>query len=269
MNTEKIKDITEQLEQGVKDVFESEKYRSYLDVMSRFYNYSAGNCILIVMQCPGASLIAGFKAWQKKFNRHVKKGEKAIKILAPCLHKIKKEDENGEEKEITFTTFKAAYVFDVSQTEGADLPTMCSRLTDSVDGYADLLETIKEASPVPVRFDKIEGGASGYFHTINKEIVIREGMSESQTIKTLVHEISHAILHDKETGEEKDAARHTAEVQAESVAYTVCQYIGLDTSEYSFEYVAGWAESREVKDLTNSLEVIRKTAKEIIEMIAA
>lgn len=269
MNTEKIKEITEQLEEGVKDVFESEKYRNYLDVMSRFYHYSAGNCILIAMQCPGASLIAGFKAWQNKFKRHVRKGEKAIRILAPCPHKKTVVDDEGNEKEIKWNTFKAAYVFDVSQTEGEALPTMCSRLTDSVEGYTGLLETIKKASPVPVRFDQIEGGASGYFHTINKEIVIREGMSESQTIKTLVHEISHAILHDRENGEEKDAARHTAEVQAESVAYTVCQYIGLDTSEYSFEYVAGWAESREVKDLTNSLEVIRKTAKEIIEKIAA
>lgn len=266
---DKVKAITDQLEQGVQDVFTSGKFAEYLQVMSRFYNYSARNCLLIAMQCPEASLVAGFKAWQTKFGRHVKKGETAIRILAPVPCKKVIEDEDGNEKEITFTRFRATCVFDVSQTEGEDLPTICNRLTDQVDNFEDLLDQLQEIAPVPVRFDQVQGGAAGYYSFADQEIVINEGMSEAQTIKTLVHEIAHSILHDKEDGEAKDANRRTKEVQAESVAYTVCQYIGIDTTSYSFEYVAAWSSGRDTKELMESLDVIQKTARNIIDQIAA
>ena len=268
-----IKEITEQLEKGVKDVFESDNYKAYLDFMSKFYNYSVNNCILIWMQKPEASLVAGYKAWQTKFKRQVKKGEKGITILAPCPHKFKKEvqNENGdlEEKEIQYLSFRATTVFDISQTDGEDVPNFIEKLTGDVDNYNDLLEKLKTVSPVPVEFEKITTGAHGYFHLEDKRIAINDGMSEQQTVKTLVHEISHAILHDKENGEEKDADKHTREVQAESVAYTVCNMLGLDTSDYSFGYVASWSKGKEAKELKASMEVIRKTANSIIESLRA
>lgn len=263
----KIDEITTELEQGVQDVLQSDKYRGFLEMMSRFYNYSACNCILIMRQFPEATLVAGYNAWRDKFHRQVKKGEKAIRILAPCPHKKLTVDEDGNEKEVRWTTFRATNVFDISQTEGEELPTMCNRLTDSVEGYEHIIEVLKGISPVPVVFRKIAGTAAGYFSQNEKEIVVCEGMSEAQTVKTLVHEIAHSILHDKDTGTEKDADRNTRELQAESVAYTVCKYMGLDTSEYSFEYVATW--SGEAKEIAKSLEVIRKTAKGIIDQIAA
>lgn len=264
----KVDEITAKLEQGVKDVFTSEKYIEYLTVMSRFHNYSARNCLLIAIQCPEASHVAGFKAWEK-FNRHVKKGEKAIRILAPVPCKVTKTDDDGNEKEVTFMKFRPTCVFDVSQTEGEDLPTLCDRLTGDVTGFEDLFDKLQQIAPVPVRFDSITCGAAGYFSHADHEIVINEGMSETQTIKTAVHEIAHAILHDKDTGEEKDADRNTKEVQAESVAYTVCQYLGIDTTSYSFEYVAGWSSDRDVKELLTSLDTIQKTARDIIDQIAA
>ena len=246
-----IKDITEQLEQGVKDVFESERYKAYLDFMGKFYNYSVNNSILIWMQKPEASLVAGYQTWIKKFNRQVRKGEKGITILAPCPHKFKKEveDENGNmtEKMVEYTSFKATTVFDISQTDGEDVPTLCNELTGEVENYADLLDKLKAVSPVPVEFEEIKGGAKGFYNHVENRIAINEGMSEQQTIKTIIHEISHAFLHNKETGEEKDADRRNKEVQAESVAYTVCSMLGIDTSEYSFEYVAGWSKGKEVK----------------------
>lgn len=268
-----IEEITNQLEEGVKNVFESDNYRNYLDCMSKFYNYSVNNSILIFMQKPDASLVAGYQAWQKKFKRQVKKGEKAIKILAPIPHKFKKEieNENGEkeEKEISWTSFRAVNVFDVSQTDGEALPTIANELTDSVDNFSELYSKLEKLSPVPVSYEAITSGANGYFSHAEKRIALKEGMAEQQTIKTLVHEISHAILHDKETGEEKEADRRTKEVQAESVAYVVCNYLGLDTSDYSFGYVAGWSGCKEVKQLTASMEVIRKTASAIIEELRA
>ena len=269
MKNDKTKEIIQQLEQGVQDVFTSDRYITYLQIMSRFYNYSARNCLLINMQCPGASRVAGFKAWQKNFNRHVRKGEKAIKILAPVPCKTTVTDDDGNEKEITFTKFRTACVFDVSQTDGDALPTLCDRLTGDVDGYAELIEKLQQIAPVPVRFDDFKGTAAGYFHFVDHEIVVREGMSETQTVKTLIHEIAHSILHNKEDGEQADANRDTKEVQAESIAFTVCNYIGIDTSSYSFEYVASWSSGRETKELIESLDVIQKTAKDLIEKIAA
>ena len=265
-----IKVITEQLEQGVKDIFPSEKYIEYLNFMSKFTNYSFNNIILILMQKPDASLVAGYKAWQNKFNRQVKKGEHGITILAPCPHKKEIETEDGETREIIWTSFRAVKVFDVSQTDGEELPAGCvETLTGEVENYTELIKKLESVSPVPVTYENIDGGANGYFSNTEKRIVIQEGMSEAQTVKTLVHEISHAILHDRENGEEKEADRNTREVQAESVAYTVCSMLGLDTSDYSFGYVAGWSTGKEIKELNASMEVIRQTAKDITDRLAA
>lgn len=268
-----INEITEKLETGVKEVYTSEKYKAYLDFMSKFYDYSVNNTILIFMQMPEASLVAGYKAWQTKFKRQVRKGEKGLTILAPCPHKMKKEveDENGKkvEKEVTWTTYRAVSVFDISQTDGEEIPTIAKELTDSVENYEELFKKLTEISPVPVGFEEIKTGAKGYFSHVDKRIALKEGMAEQQTIKTLIHEISHAILHDKETGEEAEADRNTKEVQAESIAYVVCSSLGLDTSDYSFGYVAGWSGSKEAKELTASMEIIKKTAGTIIEALRA
>lgn len=268
-----IKEITEQLEKGVKEVYESEKYKAYLDFMGKFYDYSVNNIILILMQKPDASLVAGYQSWKNKFNRQVKKGEKGITIIAPCPHKYKKEveDENGNvtEKEINFTTYRACTVFDISQTDGEEVPKLITELSGNVENFVEIVEKLKELAPVPVGFEDIKSGAKGYFSHAEKRIAVQEGMSEQQTVKTLVHEIAHSILHDNENGEEKDADRQTKEVQAESVAYSVCKYLGLDTSDYSFGYIAGWAKDREVKALNASMEVIRKTSKAIIEGLRA
>lgn len=269
-----VKEITKKLEAGVRATFESDGYKDFLSCMSKFYRYSANNTLLIFMQCPSASLVAGFRKWETDFSRHVKKGEKAITILAPCPHKGKREVKNAdgttEEQEYTYNTFRPVSVFDVSQTDGKPLPeNPCKMLTGTVDGFAETFERVKAFSPVPVAFEHIKDGANGYYHTTEKRIAIATGLSEEQTLKTAIHEIAHAILHNRETGAEKNADRGTMEVQAESVAYTVCSYFGLDTSDYSFGYVAGWSKGKEAKELSASMEVIRKTAKEIIDGIAA
>lgn len=269
MASKDIKAITDQLEQGVKDIFTSDKYIEYLTFMSKFTNYSFNNIVLILMQKPDASLVAGYKAWQSKFKRQVRKGEHGITILAPCQHKKEVETEEGDTKEISWTSFRAVTVFDISQTDGEAIPTGCVQmLTGEVENYRDLIEKLEAVAPVPVAYENIEGGANGYYSRKENRIVIQEGMSQQQTIKTLVHEISHAILHNKE-GEEKEADRNTREVQAESIAYTVCSMLGLDTSDYSFGYVAGWSTGKNIKELNASMEVIRKTAKEISDKLVA
>lgn len=269
MKDNKIEEITKKLEEGVKGIYEGDGYKAFLDVMSKFHTYSVNNCILIAMQKPEATRVAGFKSWQKNFKRSVKKGEKAIKILAPIPHKFTKEIENedGEkvQKEIQYMTFRAISVFDISQTEGDELPSICKMLEGSVEGFQSLINKLESLSPVPVAYEPISGGANGYYSHATNSIVVDAGLSEQQTIKTLIHEIAHSILHNKDNGDEKDADKNTKEVQAESVAYTVCNWLGLDTSEYSFGYVAGWSAGREIKELTASMEVIRKTAGEIIE----
>lgn len=264
-----MKEIMEQLEQGVKDVFESDKYKEYLDFMGKFYNYSLNNIILIMMQKPNATLVAGYKAWQTKFNRQVRKREKAIKILAPCPHKKKIEDEDGNEKEVTWMSYRTVNVFDISQTDGDDVPTYVTTLNGDVEGFKTLVKRLEVVSPVQITYEDIKGGANGYFNSEEKRIVIKCGMSEQQTVKTMIHEIAHAILHDHTDGEEKDADRHTAEVQAESVAYTVAQMLGLDTADYSFGYIVGWSTGKDVKELSNSMEIIRRTAKQIYDGIMA
>ena len=287
---EKLKEITDRLEQGITELFDSERYKEYLRVMSKFHNYSFNNTLLIAMQKPDASLIAGFSAWKNNFGRNVMKGQKGIKILAPSPFKIKKEMEKidpqtgkafigkdgkpvTEEKEITIPAFKVVSVFDVSQTEGREIPNIAvNMLTGDVEHYKDVFAALEKTSPVPVGFEKIEGGAHGYYHLEDKRIALDEGMSELQTLKALIHEIAHAKLHDIDLNApledlENRPDRRTREVQAESIAYTVCQHYGLDTSDYSFGYVAGWSAGRELAELKSSLETIRSTAAEIINSI--
>ena len=286
---EKLKEITDRLEQGITELFDSERYKEYLRVMSKFHNYSFNNTLLIAMQKPDASLVAGFSAWKNNFERNVMKGQKGIKIIAPSPYKIKQEMQKidphtqkpiigkdgkpvTEEKEVTIPAYKVVSVFDVSQTEGKELPDIAvDELTGDVDRYKDFFAALEKTSPVPIAFENIEGGSHGYYHLEDKRIAINEGMSELQTLKTAIHEIAHAKLHDIDLNAPKDEQprvdRRTREVEAESVAYTVCQHYGLDTSDYSFGYVAGWSSGRELSELKSSLETIRSAAAEIINSI--
>ena len=287
---DKLKEITDRLEQGITELFESERYKEYLRVMSKFHNYSFNNTLLIAMQKPDASLVAGFSSWKNNFGRNVMKGEKGIKIIAPSPFTVKQEVEKTdpqtgkpvigkdgkpvtEEKEIKVPAYKVVSVFDVSQTEGRELPDIAvNELTGDVDRFKDFFAALEQASPVPVGFEKIEGGAHGYYHLEEKRIAIDEGMSDLQTLKTAIHEIAHAKLHDIDLNAPKEEQkprvdRRTREVEAESVAYTVCQHYGLDTSEYSFGYVAGWSSGKELAELRGSLETIRSTATEMINAI--
>ena len=289
---EKLKEITDRLEQGITELFDSERYKEYLRVMSKFHNYSFNNTLLIAMQKPDASLVAGFSSWKNNFGRNVMKGQKGIKIIAPSPYKVKQEmkkidphtqqpiiGKDGkpvtEEKEITIPAYKVVSVFDVSQTEGKELPDIAvDELTGDVDRYKDFFAALEKTSPVPIGFEKIEGSAHGYYHLEDKRIAIDEGMSELQTLKTAIHEIAHAKLHDIDLNAPKEEQpprvdRRTREVEAESVAYTVCQHYGLDTSDYSFGYVAGWSSGRELAELKSSLETIRSAAAEIINSIDA
>lgn len=261
-----IKEITEQLEKGVKDVFESGKYAAVLEAMSKFYNYSANNCILIFMQMPFATHIASYKKWQTDFHRQVHKGETAIKIIAPIPHKKEQEDKNGEVQEVSWLSYRAVPVFDISQTDGEDLPSLCCKLTGDVEEYNWFMRKLISCSPVPVENEDIKTAAYGYFDDTNERIAIKNGLSQQQTIKTCIHEIAHAILHNK-NGEAYKTDRNTREVQAESVAYVVCKYLGIDTADYSFGYVAGWSDGKEIRELTDSMELIRRTAKTIIDAI--
>lgn len=261
-----IKEITEQLKQGVKDVFASDKYKEYLDFMGKFHDYSVNNIILIMMQKPDATFVAGYKAWQTKFNRQVRKGEKSLTIIAPCPHKKKIIDDNGEERDIIWNSFRTVSVFDISQTDGEEIPSYINKLDGDVNNFEILFKKLQEVSPVKVIIDDIKGNANGYFRDAENVIVVKKGMSEQQTIKTTVHEIAHAFLHNKD-GEEYEADRQTREVQAESIAYVVCNMLGLDTAEYSFGYIAGWSKDKEAEELNKSMEVIRKTANMIIDRV--
>ena len=270
---ERLKQITEKLENGVRDLFISDKYLTYLKVMSRFHRYSLNNQILIAIQKPDASLVAGYKTWQTKFSRTVKHGEKAIYILGPVSHQIEKEvilaDGSTQKQEISYMTFRPVPVFSAEQTEGEELPTICQRLTGTVEGYKDLISKLEAVSPVPVSYEEIKGGANGYYHLLDKKIVIQSGMTQEMTVKTLIHEISHALLHDIDLGTDKDADRMTREIEAESTAYAVLQYLGIDSSDYSFGYIAGWSSDKDTKELKRSLEMIRSTADTIITGIEA
>ena len=286
-SAERMKEITDRLETGIQELFESERYKAYLTSMSKFHSYSFNNTLLIAMQ--GGQLVAGYNKWRDDFHRNVKRGEKGIKILAPAPYKVKKEvpklDEQGqpvmdkdgnpvtEKKEIQVPAFKIVSVFDVSQTEGEPLPSIgVDELAGSVEQYEDFFKALEQTSPVPMAFEDIPGGSHGYYHLTEKRIAIQENMSELQTLKTAIHEIAHAKLHaiDPETPVTEQADRpdsRTREVQAESVAYAVCQHYGLDTSDYSFGYVAGWSSGKDLKELRASLETIRATAHELITTI--
>ena len=286
-SADRMKEITDKLETGIMDLFESDRFQAYLDTMARFHNYSFNNTILIAMQ--GGQLVAGYNKWRDEFHRNVKKGEKGIKIFAPAPYKVKKEvpklDEQGqpvkdkdgnavtEQKEIQVPAFKIVSVFDVSQTEGEPLPSLgVEELAGDVERYQDFFKALEQTSPVPMAFEDIPGGSHGYYHLTEKRIAIQENMSELQTLKTAIHEIAHAKLHaiDPEAPAAEQQNRpdsRTREVQAESVAYTVCQHYGLDTSDYSFGYVAGWSSGKDLKELKASLETIRATAHELITTI--
>lgn len=286
---QKVKEITDRLEEGLKELFEGEKYKSYLNTMSKFHNYSTNNIQLIEMQCPDATYVAGYKAWQKNFERHVNRGERGIRILAPSPYKIKEEqekidpvtnepvlDRDGmpvvEEVEIKIPAFRVVTVFDYSQTDGKELPGLgVSELQGNVERYRDFMEALARVSPVPIRYEGMEGDRKGYFIDLNHPIAIKEGMGEAQTAKTGVHEVAHAKLHAKEVEQETGIAkdRETKEVEAESIAYTVCQHFGIDTSDYSFGYIAGWSSGKEMPELKSSLDTIRRTSSELIKGIEA
>ena len=281
---DELHQITDKLEKGVKDVFQSDKYKQFLNVMAKFPRYSVNNTMLIMMQRPDAQLCQSFTGW-KQMGRYVKKGEKGISILAPAPYKIEREqtklDEKGrpvfdvdgepvkEKVEVTIRAFKVVKTFDLSQTDGKELPTIGpSELVGNIEGYPKLLQALQEISPVPVSFELIDGDAKGFYHLEDKKIVVQDGLSAVQTIKTLLHEMAHQKLHDKDNvPEAKDISRNGKEVEAESVAYVVCQHYGINTSDYSFSYVAGWSEGKETPELKASLDKIRQTASEFIYQI--
>ena len=294
-NKDRIKEITAGIEQGIKDLFESDRYRKYLSTMSRFHKYSLNNVMLIHSQMPDATLVAGFNKWKNSFGRHVKKCEKGIQILAPTPYKIKVEkvkldpetklpmiDENGdpvtEEKEVSIPMFKVVSVFDVSQTEGKPLPQLAYSLSGAVEHYEEFMEALKRTSTVPIKVEHTEKNVDGFFDLTNQSITIQAGMSEIQTVCAVIHEIAHSRLHNydhmtelADDGEtllapaEKD--RHTEEVEAESISYAVCQYFDIETSDNSFGYIASWSQGKELKELRASLETINRTSSELISGI--
>lgn len=289
-NKQRLKDITDSIENGIKELFESDKYQQYLQTMSRFHRYSVNNQMLIYMQNPNATLVAGFNKWHDQFGRNVKKGEKGIKIIAPTPYKKKIEetkldpdtklpmlDDNGNEvkveREIQIPMFRVVSVFDVSQTAGKPLPQLASDLSGNVQNYDAFLEAIKRSSSVPITFEPISN-ADGYFSLDEQKIVIRDGMSEVQTVSALLHELAHSKLHnrtkdDKVQNAEQDADkpkldRNTEEVQAESISFAVCAYYGIKTDENSFGYIASWSNGKELSELKASLETINKTSSAMI-----
>ena len=289
---ERLKEITDSIETGINELFESDRYMQYLRTMSRFHSYSLNNTLLIAMQKPDATLVAGFNKWRDQFSRHVKKGERGIKIIAPTPYKVKKEqekidpvthapmlDDHGkvqtEEVEVKIPMFKVVSVFDLSQTEGEPLPALASDLTGDVNQYKIFMEALKRSSPVPITFENMETGKDGYFSSREQRIALREGMSEVQTVAAAIHEIAHSKLHNYET--EKQAIkedegapiptpkdRRTEEVEAESIAFAVCTYYGIKTDENSFGYIASWSKGKELPELRSSLELINKTASALI-----
>ncbi len=277
---EKVKEWMDLLERGVKLVFNSDSYKDYLKTMSRFHNYSYNNSLLIHLQNPEASYVAGYNTW-KTLGRQVKKGEKGITIISPCPHTKTtyvdaidpdtlqvKRDFNGdpikEKKEITYTGFKTSTVFDVSQTDGKELPKLAEELKGDVPNYMEAMEAVKAVAGVPVKFGEWNDERKGYYDTANKEIVIKAGMSEAQTLKTAVHELTHSVLHS-----DKDHMKdpRTMEVEAESVAFIACQHLNLDTSDYSFEYLASWSSDKELPELKASLKTIQQTSHKVIDDI--
>lgn len=287
-NRERLREIADGIEQGIKELFESEKYMRYLSVMSRFHRYSVNNTMLIYMQKPEATLVAGYNKWKNQFERHVKKGERGITIIAPTPYKKKIEeqkldpdtnapilDKDGkvitEEKEIEIPMFRPVKVFDVSQTDGKPLPELASALSGNVQNYEIFMEALRRAAPVPIAFEAMDADMDGYFSAAEQRIAIRQGMSEVQTVSATVHEIAHSKLHDHKKQENEEGAekksRRTEEVEAESISYAVCQYYGIQTGDNSFGYIASWSQGKELKELRASLETINKTSCELISDI--
>ena len=287
--TARVKALTDKLESGVKDVFESDAYKSYLTAMSKLHRYSFGNVLLILWQCPEASVVAGFGKWKKEFGRTVKPGEKGIQILAPVPRKKlilqQKIDattmtpilgaDGQPEKEwalARWTDFRIVYVFDISQTEGKEFPSYgVDELTGEVPQYAEFVAAIEKLSPVPIEFREPQA-SKGCYNLLEQKTYVNEGMSQVQTLKTLIHETAHAKLHalPVENGKivgKPDKDNHTREVEAESIAYVVCQHFGIDTSDYSFAYVTGWSRGKKLPELKASLECISDTASEIIDAL--
>lgn len=261
-------EIEQALIDGVKACYTSGNFRKYLDTVSKFHSYSLNNCLLIAMQMPNATYVAGYNDWFKKFKRHVKAGEKAIRILAPVPCKAIVQVDDGEggktDKEINYMRYRVVSVFDYSQTDGEEIPQICKELKGEVENYDALISNLEQVANVPVTYEDITSGAHGYYSRDDERIVIQKDMAQEQTVKTLVHEIAHSILHNKNAF--FDIPREVKEIQAESVAYMVCSNLGLDTSDYSFEYVASWAQ-QDMKKLMEQMDVVRKTADHIIESI--
>ena len=284
-NDDKLKALLEQAEQGTKDVFESDRYRNYLATMSKFHSYSFRNSLLILMQKPEASYVAGYSAWQKKFKRQVQRGENGIQIVGYTPKKVnveqEKKDSTGKtvigadgkpEKETVsrqIPYFTPVYVYDVSQTEGEPLPQLVNELNGSVEAYQDLMQAITEVSPFPISFEDIKGGAKGFCDPLAQRIAIQQGMSEAQSVKTAIHEVTHADLHAPEVNLSLNdrTDRRTREVEAESTAFVVCSHYGIDTSDYTFPYLASWSSTKELNELQSSLETIQKQAGELIDKI--
>ena len=270
-----IDEILRTLEDGIRDFMQSDKYKTYLKAVGRFHDYSVNNILLISMQKPNATLVAGYTTWKNGFKRYVKKGEKGIRIIAPAPVKVEKErdvlDQYGnasrEKVLVTVPRFKAVTVFDVSQTDGEPLPTIDPSMLDaSVEDYGTFLIALKKSSRVPVNYVEIKGGAKGYYEAAKDEIFIQKGMSQAQTVKTLVHEMAHSYLHSRSRGGALIPSS-TKEVEAESVAFAVCSYFGIDTSEYTFPYVSGWSGDKDLKTLRDSLDTIRDTSSMLIHEI--
>ena len=282
---EKIKELTEKLQTGIQELYDSDKYRDYLRTMAKFTNYSFNNTILIWAQRPDASAVAGFRAWQTKFDRSVNPGAKGIMIYEPTNFKriikekvldqdgnpMKDQDGNFVTREVerTFPSFKVGYVFAYEDTSGRPLPSIVSILDKDVDNYDGLMNALQVVSPAPIRFAPVPGTANGYYDLEKREICVDSSLPQLQQVKTSIHEIAHGLLHDKVTGEDPQATQREMEVSAESVAFVVCSYLGLDTSDYSFGYVGGWSAGKELKELQQKMEVIRKAANTIISGIEA
>lgn len=270
---EKMEAITAELEAGVKEIWsDGGKMQQYLMFMSNFHTYSLNNQVLIYSQRPDATLVAGYQTWKQKFDRQVVKGAKGIKIILPMPVKqeveVSDQEGNLKKEEINRLLFRVGYVFDLSDTEGRDLPDLniIKELQGNISSFEKVWEAVKNISPVPVECveRKVLGNANGVYSRTEQKIYVCEEMPQAQQLKTLIHEITHAILHSDQTNK---LSRGTKEVQAEACAFCVCNYFGLDTSEYSFGYVAGWSAGKEVKELTDALSVIRDTACEMITKI--
>ena len=277
---EKVQKLTDQLETGITELFNSERYAAYLSTMAKFHRYSFGNILLILLQCPGASQVAGYGDWKKNFGRQVKRGERGITILAPCPYRRKEEVEEAASDGSPATSvqwvqrmgFRTVTVFDVSQTEGKPLPELVKKLTGDVAQYESMIAALRSISPYPISIESFPGGAYGCCNFVERRILVQPDMSQTQTIKTMIHEVSHAKLHaptEKTDGKlPQSKQRFVREMEAESVAYVVCRHFGIDTSDYSFGYVAGWSRGRELSQLRESLDLIRNTAAELIDGIS-